>query len=50
MKLEYVSPKIEIVLVELEECIAASASVKSYNGQIEETWKQEDDVNRDIEW
>jgi hypothetical protein len=50
MKLEYVPPRVEVILVELEECIAASAAVKGYNGQVEETWTQDEDVNHDIEW
>ena len=47
--LNYESPKIEVINLELEQCIAAS--VAPNQNYITETWENTDDTqSKDIEW
>ncbi|AQX48491.1 hypothetical protein ATB99_09070 [Elizabethkingia meningoseptica] len=52
-KEEYVSPELDVALMEMEQGIAAgSARVNPANGQneVKEEWTVGDDDNRTIEW
>lgn len=49
--LNYESPKIEVINLELEQCIAASVAPSLMDGGITETWEFEDNEQTgDIEW
>lgn len=53
MKKKYLSPTLEVSMIETEEGFAAgSAFVRPQdpNGVVQEEWEEDDDVNKTIDW